>query len=329
MAVVGFAGPINQAGVGPSPGTRYATDAYPGFDTEDSLIKPEKKEPKWFAWINGPNCENAEAQMTYCRGLVAEGSYSKAIKQLDALVREWPASEEAPKAQEMMAGLLLEKEQDYEEAFAAYRYLLDFFSLQCRYDDIADKLYRIACTLRIEGKTIMFFRFKNTVDVRRAFEACVLRAPGAKWTPQAMLTIADLRMEEGHEDEAVKVLENLRNVYPNTTEARNAAVKEAEARMKILHDHGYNRERCRDTVGYLKLAVHNCNDGDVEKIRAWIAEASAQMEDEAYRAAKFYDSPTRTARSAINAYERFLTDFPESSHAEEVKLRLMTLKGSK
>ena len=50
------------------------------------------------------------------------------------------------------------------------------------------------------------------------------------------------------------------------------------------------------------------------------------MEEEAYRSAAFYDSSTRTLRSAINAYERFLADYPGSVHAEEAKARLEELK---
>ena len=51
-------------------------------------------------------------------------------------------------------------------------------------------------------------------------------------------------------------------------------------------------------------------------------------EEEAYRGARFYDSPTRTVRSAINAYERFLAEYPDSAHADEVRARLDELKGA-
>jgi outer membrane protein assembly factor BamD (BamD/ComL family) len=50
------------------------------------------------------------------------------------------------------------------------------------------------------------------------------------------------------------------------------------------------------------------------------------IEDEAYRSAKFYDSRTRTRRSAINAYEKYLRDYPNSEHAEIVRQRIEELK---
>jgi TolA-binding protein len=323
-----FAASPTQPGTGPGAGARYATDAYPGFDSEEEMVKPSRKEPRLFGWINGPKKESAAEQLAYCKELVADESYSKAVKHLDALVREWPTAAEAPQAQLMLAQLLLEKIDDLEEAFAEYRYLLDFYSLQCDYNAIADKLYELARKMRVEGKTIVFFRFRNTVDVRRAFECCVLRAPGAAWTPDAMLTIAELREEEGKFTEAIKVYENLRSIYPNSEQSVTSLYREAKVRMEVLREHEYNRSRCRDTIAFLKLAEKGCDDQYRAEISQWLDEARGMLEKEAFLAAKFYDSKTRTARSAINAYEGFLSEFPCGVYAEEVKARLDELKAN-
>ena len=320
--------PSATPGAGGVGNARYATDAYPGFDVEDENVKPERKEPRWFSWITGPNRENATDQYAYCQELVAGGNFSKAAKQLDALVRNWPTAPEAWKAQQQLAAIQVEPLKDFEDAFKSYRYLLDFYSLQCDYKAVADKLYQLAGILKIEGKEIMFVRFENTVDVRRAYEQCVLRAPGASWVPEAMLTIAALRVDEGRPEEAVKVYENLRNLHPETDFARTAVFREAEVRMSMLRDHEYNRSRCQDTIDYMKLALRTCHPSDAAAIQAFLDEAQSLIADEAYRAAKFYDSRTRTKRSAINAYERFLEDYPQSAHADEIRDRLNELKGN-
>ena len=317
--------PMPGAGPGVN-GARYATDAYPGFDSEDEILKPERKEPRWFSFINGPKRDNATDQMAYCAELIRDEDFSKARKQLDALVREWPTDPAAPKAQRTLADLLLNQLHDTEEAFREYRYLLDFYSLQCDYDQTADLLYKIAGVLKLEGKEIMFVRFANTVDVRRAYEACVLHAPGAAWVPEAMMTIASLREEEGKLGEAVKVYENLRNLYPESTEAKQALLREAEVRMRLLEDHAYNRARANDTADFLMLSLKSCRPEDAVRIRECLDTVKARMEDEAYLGARFYDSPTRTRRSSINAYERFLEEFPDGAHAEEVRVRLGELK---
>ena len=98
--------------------------------------------------------------------------------------------------------------------------------------------------------------------------------------------------------------------------------------MKVLSDHPYNRSRCQDTIAFLKMAQLSGPDSEFRTaLTAWLAEANALIEDEAYAAAKFYDSRTRTRRSAINAYERFLDAYPQSTHADEVRARIAELKG--
>jgi len=330
LATVGISAVSSAQLASPATGAstaRYATDAYPGFECEEENVKPERKEPRWFQFITGPNRESAKEQYAYCQELVGEGNWSKAAKQLDALVRNWPTSPEAWKAQLQYADILYDNLKDYEEAFAAYRYLLDFYSLQCDYAAIADKLHQVAGVLKIEGKEVMFVRFANTVDVRRAYEVCVLRAPGAKWVPEAMLTIADLRVDEGKPAEAVKVFENLRSIYPDSDEAKTAIAREADVRMSILRECEYNRARCRDTVDFMTLALKGCRPDAVEAIRGYRDEALAMIEEEAYRGAKFYDSKTRTQRSAVSAYEKFLESYPNSAHADEIRARLEVLKG--
>ena len=319
--------PIPGAGSGPQTGVRYATDAYPGFDNEKNVVAPERKAPRWFSFVFGPDCADAESQLVYCTGLIRSGSFAKARRQLDALVREWPTTPQAAKAQQGLADLCLTYLGQTEDAFAEYRYLLDFYSSRINYDKVADKLYEVAKKMKAEGKEVCFVRFENVVDVRRAFEACVLHAPGAKWVAEAMLTIGALREKEGEYAKAVQVYENLRNLYPGTEEAKKSFGAETRARLVLLEDHAYNDERMHDTQGFFKLALQSCRESDRDMIREALSRVEAQMADEAYRNARFYDSKTRTKRSAINAYEKFLAQYPEGARADEARARLEELKG--
>ncbi len=320
-------GANQQPGVSPGPGARYATDMYPGFDSEGNMLSPSKKEPKLFSWWNGPAKESAAEQFAYAAELAAGGAWSKAAKAYDALVREWPTAKEAAVSQKAYADILLEHEQYYEEAFKEYQYLLDFYSLECDYRAVAEQMYKVANLMRKEGKTIMFFRFANTVDVRRAYEAVVLRSPGAAYIPEALLTIAELREEEGSYNLAVTVYENLRNLYPKSEEALRSWAKEARARMEILDEAGYNRERMRDTIGFLKLGLKaQLEDGEKAEIAGMLAKLEGDLEMEAYKAAKFYDSRTRTVRSAKSAYGKYLQEYPAGAHADEVRARLEELE---
>ena len=311
----------------PDPHIRYATDAYPGFDLLEDLEETVKT-PRWFGWINGPKMTNATEQLAWCRDCEAREDWKAALKGYDALVRAWPGAVEAPVAQEALAGLYLDRFSEYENAFAEFRYLADFYSTKCDFDATLFRMYEIAKLMREEGKRILFFRFANTVDVRRAFEAVVVRAPGARYVPEALLTIAELREDEGGYEQAVQAYETIRNLYPTAPEAKLSVAREAKARMQILDDHAYNRPRCLDTIGFLKLSLADGPDLETRVVlEESLAKAVGQLEDEAYKAAKFYDSRTRTKRSAINAYEKFLSEYPASAHADEARRRLEELRG--
>ncbi|MBR4603652.1 MAG: outer membrane protein assembly factor BamD [Kiritimatiellae bacterium] len=325
--LAGAASAASGAAGMPSASTRYATDAYPGFDREENIIATSKKTPRWFSWMNGPAQTNAAEQLAWAKERQAEGSWRTARRGYDALVREWPSSPEAPLAQKALADMYFEHYLEYENAFEEYRYLLDFYSSQCDYDAMVRRLYDVARMMEQEGKTLVFFRFANTVDVRRAFEAVVLRAPGADFAPQALLTVAKLREDDGEYEKAVLVYENLRSLHPNTPEAKTALHREGRARMELLRKHGYNRSRCQDDIDFLKAALATNPAADAKAdFTAWLQEAVALVEDEAFASAKFYDSKTRTRRSAINAYERFLSEYPASRHAPEARERLTALQ---
>ena len=97
---------------------------------------------------------------------------------------------------------------------------------------------------------------------------------------------------------------------------------------KSLPPYKHNRERVRDTIGFLTFAIESgkLEPEQREEVGGLRAEARALLENEAYNAAKFYDSRTRTKRSAMSAYQRFLDDYPTSDRAPEVRRRLFELQ---
>ncbi|MBO7207507.1 MAG: outer membrane protein assembly factor BamD, partial [Kiritimatiellae bacterium] len=310
----------------PGPGTHYATDAYPGFDSESNVLSQERKTPS-FLWWRKAKFENPQDQLKLARGYVSNDSYGFAENAYNALVATFPFSPEAVAAQEELADLYLYKIKDPISALEEYKYLVDFYSSNCDYDKVMMKMYETAKKMREDGKRIVFFRFANTTDVRQAFEAVVRRAPGAVFAPEAMYAIVELRVEDEEFSAAIDVCKTIRNRYSASPEAKAALFKEAELRMILLKEHEYNRDRSLNTVSFMAMAARTTDDNDArEKFLKWRDEASAIVEKEAYEAARFYDSRTRKLRGAINAYEGFLRDYPASPYAQAVRERLEELK---
>ncbi len=327
LAVAAVATAVNVSIAAPGPGSRYATDAYPGFDSGEDLPKPEKKSPSWFSFFSSPAKANASEQLSYARACEAAYEWRAARNAYDALVTHWPMAPEAVVAQKALADLYYTHYFDYEQAFEEYKYLLDFYSAQCDYDSVVRRLYDVAQVMREEGKKIGFFRFSNATDVRRAFEAVVRAAPGAPFAPRAMLIAGELREEEGTYDKAIEVYETVRNIYPKAPEADEALHAEAKARMHLLRARTYNRGRCQDTIWFLKMALETATESAARAdYQSWLEEATGFIEREAFQAAQFYDSSTRTRRSAIRAYEHFLVCYPASEYAAAAQTRLTELR---
>ena len=318
------------AGSGPGGYSQWATDQYPGFDGLDTLPVPEKKERGWLSeWLGLGSPEGATAleQMSVARRLEDEGEYKDAVKAYDVLVREWPASVEAPEAQFRMAKLLETHLGEYADAYEEYAYLLDFYPRECPYADVVEAQYKLVNLLYDTRRVFLGMSFTGNRELRQSYERIVRRAPGAAYVPEAMLKIADLREQDTDYEESIKVYSSLRSRYPGTDAARTALYREAKARMWLVRRLAYNLPRCKDTESYLKLAVKNDpSHPGVEEMRAWLKELSDYLAEDAWTRAKFYDTRMRTRHATISAYERFVAEHPDSSHADEARARIAALK---
>ena len=330
-ALPALAAPVQRvAGSGTGNNSQWATDQYPGFDGLDDLPVPEKKDRGWlWRWfgIGKPARETAAQQLEWAQKLEGEGDYKGAAKSYDALVREWPASPEAPEAQFRLAYVLESNLKEYADAFEEYSYLLDFYPRNCPYAKIAAEQYKIVNLMYDTRRTFMGMSFTGNRQLRQGYEQVVRRAPGADYVPEAMLKIAGLREQDIDYEEAVKVYATLRNRHPGTVEARNALYLEAKARMWLVRRLAYNLPRCKDTEGYLKMAIRkDPSHPDVEEMREWLKELREYIAEDAWTRAKFYDSRQRTCHAAVASYEKFLSEYPDSSHADEARSRIEALK---
>lgn len=332
MAAMGaLAAPgYRSAGSGLGGNSPYATDAYPGFDGLDDLPKPERREKAWCSWWLSVDRATPAEQFALAKELAEKDEFKKAAKACDALVREWPASPEAPMAQLMYAMLLAKSLNEYDDAFEQLDYLLDFYPRECAYSELVEYQYKLANLMLKEKKTFLGMSFTSTRVMRQHYEVIVRRAPGASYVPAAMLQIADLREQEQQYEEAVLVYAALMNKFPTSLEGRKAAYLQARARMWLVRRLAYNLDRCQDTANYLKLTLERLPDLDeAEEMKTWLGELRQYMAEDAFVRAKFYDSRQRTAHAAVASYEKFLQEYPDSRHAEEVRARIEVLKSAK
>ena len=161
MTAVAFsldAAPQRVVGSGYGSNSRWATDHYPGFEGLDRLPVPEKKEKGWLRdWlgIGAPDGATAQEQFAVAKKLEDEGDFKDAAKAYDALVREWPASPEAPEAQLRLASILESHLAEYADAYEEYAYLLDFYPRDCNFSEIAEAQYKLVNLLLDTRRTFL------------------------------------------------------------------------------------------------------------------------------------------------------------------------------
>lgn len=330
-ATLAFAPPADAVDNMPVPGsagtgyTGYATDAFPGFDADS--WKVERKEQSW--WFSTA-AETPEGQWAEIGSLLDKGEWKAARRACEALVREWPSTAEAALAQEMIGNLYVSRLDDIWEAFDEYDYLLRFYPGLCKYSEVVSMQYKIAEMMFEEQKAKGTFSFSWTSPdtIRRKFEKVVRYAPGADHVPDAMMRIAELRVEADELSEAVIVFEELRSKFPGTPQASRALSLEAETLMKLVESKRNNRKRRRDVSNFMRMAIEKYPDHpDVPKMKEWRESLEARLEEEAWEETWFYDSRQRSRNAAISAYQRFVEQYPSSPRAARAKARIEEIKG--
>ena len=307
------------------PGTTrgYATDNFEGFDAldEDTRI-PQKKKSFWYSVDAG----NPAAQLEYAAKLEALGRERAARKAYEALVREWPTAMESAQAQLSLAHLF-EKMQKFERAFDEYQYLITHFAGHCPYNEVLDRQFRIANHLLHNNSSMFGWRLSGTDTIRERFEQIVRNAPRSANAPEVMLIIGSIRVTAKERQEAIAVYDGLLNRFPSSPQASSAAFLAAQCRYELAVRHNYNEPRCREAIAFFKAVLARVpNHPQKEQMTAWLKELTSLLIEQNYRQAVFYDTTQRKPEAAKTAYRRFLTEFADSTYAQQVRDRLAELE---
>jgi outer membrane protein assembly factor BamD (BamD/ComL family) len=304
----------------------YASDKFEGFEAFDADNRLRQKEKSfWFSTSE----ETAEAQLAYARQKEAGGSFNRARKAYEALVRAWPTAPQAAEAQFALAQLF-ESNKKYEKAFDEYQYLLTFYAGHCPYNEILDRQLRIANFLLHDNRSMFGLALSGMGPVRERFEQIVRNAPRSAVAPEAMLIIGSIRVNERELEEAIAVYDGLLNRFPGAPQAASAQFLAAQCRHEIAVKHSYNEARCREAIAFLKSVLARVpNHPQKEQMTAWMSEMSALLVEQNYLKAVFYDTKQRNAEAAKSAYRRFLSEFPDSKYAPQVRARLAELEPAK
>lgn len=272
---------------------------------------------------------SASAQMKKAEDFESSGDQGRALGAYRGLVRKFPTSMSAPKAQ-FKVGQLLEASGDYEAAFEAYGKYVSKFSKGDDFDAAVEAQFRIA-KLFLEGerkKTLGVKTFPSMVRTREMFDEIIKNAPFSKFAPLAQFYAGQAYEKQGKIPEALGAYEAVISRYPNETIAADAQYQIGYVYLKQYQSGAYDpsvSDKAREA--FEDFLARYPNSEKVAQAKENLASLGSGQTKGALDIAKFYDK-TKNYKAAVIYYNEVIKQQPGSKEAEEAKRRIDELKES-
>jgi len=134
----------------------------------------------------------------------AQNEFSAALGTYRALVKKYPVSALAGKAQRKV-GTILESAGEYDEAYNAYAAYLTKYPKGDDFESVVESMFKIA-KLYLEGEKKKILGFKIASSMQRAqemFEGIVKRAPYSRFAALAQFNSGQALEKQGNYDRAI------------------------------------------------------------------------------------------------------------------------------
>ncbi len=290
---------------------------------EDPL-EIELKEPSWF-W-HSPEKDTPEEQLKYANQCLAEGDREEAYEAYDDLVHEWHATKEALRAQLALARIA-DEDGKTTTAYEAYIYLLAHFNGRFEVGPVLDNAARLADTIAFKD-TQRAVRRHSYRSLRENYERIIHFSPRWHRVPEMLLRIADLYHKEGRYDSTITICDQIVVNWRNYEKMDHVVYTYCNACRHLANQWENDAGQLLQVERLIGGAcAFRPNHPDIQLFRKWQQEVYIMRRDRSYAKARFYDNlEAYPIEAAIQAYEMFLTDFPDAEESEFARQRLDALK---
>jgi TolA-binding protein len=287
--------------------------------------EPQRKSPSFF---NRPAEDAPERQFGLAELLRAEDRRYSALRAYSALVRNWPESEQAPRAQLALARMYFDRAR-YTRAFDEYQYLIEFFPGRYPFEDVLGQQFAIANHVRNQ-RHARFWLVRGYTSPEQAiplYETVVKNAPRWDRAPEAQFQIASIHEEKRDDDSAIHAYEVLQLRYPDSAFAVEADLRRASALYRLAKASPRDEQSSRTALMALGAFVsnHSAHPG-ASVAREQLAEMKETIANLYFERAAFYDRQRHRERAALIAYSDFVKNFPSSAKAEAARQRIAALE---
>ncbi len=277
----------------------------------------------------------AKDQLDVAEQAFTNGNYNVTLHAAHRLVRVWPLSDYAPRAEYLIGRCLEERGRD-EAAFNAYEAIIQKYPHSDSYEDVLWRQYEIANRF-LDGE---WFRLWGTIPLYRSmdstatlFSMIVTNGPYSDVAPHAQLRIGAARENQKDYPAAVKAYAAAADRYYNQPIiAADALYRQGVAYQKQAATAEDDQGTAGQAIAAYTDFVTLCpNDPRVPDAQSAIVALKMQQVEGSYRVAQFYEKnkvldAQQRRDGALVYYNQVLQLDPNSPYAAQARQRIETLK---
>jgi outer membrane protein assembly factor BamD len=268
----------------------------------------------------------ASAQLHKAQDLEDRGDVKGALGAYRGLVRKYPTSGVAPKAQ-LKVGELYEKSGDYEKAFDAYGKYLTVYPRAEDFDKAVEAQFNIAKRF-LEGERRRVFGVKTFSSMEKAqkmFEDIVKNAPYSKYAPISQYNLGQAYEKQQKYTEAVAAYQMVTQKYPSDSLAVDAQYQVGYVYLKQSRDSNDPAARTKARDAFEDFISRYPNSEKVAQAREDLKSLSGNETKNVMGVAKFYDKK-KDYKAAVIYYNEVIKEQPGTPDSDFAKNRIDELK---
>jgi len=271
----------------------------------------------------------AKEQLQVAEESFAAGDFSTAIRAANRVLRVWPLSDYAPRAQYLI-GRGLEAQRKDEAAFKAYQKVIDKYPKSEEFNEVLRRQNEIAGRF-LAGQWFKIWNviplYPSMADTAKLYEKIVASGPYSEIAPQAQLNLGAAREKGKNYAEAVAAYNTAADRYSNQPKVAAEAMYRAGLSWQKQADTAeYDQGAAAQAIAaYTDFMTVYPDDPRVPEAQAAIARLKAEQVRGNFQIAKFYEKNRQWA-GAIVYYNAVVQLDPNSPLAAEARQRIEVLK---
>lgn len=271
----------------------------------------------------------AKEQLDVAEQAFTNKDYSITLHAAHRILRVWPLSDYAPRA-EYLVGRSLEAQHKDEAAFNAYQQIIDKYPKSGQYEEVLWRQYEIANRF-LAGEWFRFYNlfplYPSMDQTAKLYSEIITNGPYSDVAPHAQLRIGAAREKQRSYGDAVKAYETAADRYHDQPAiAADAMYRAGVAWEKQADTAEYDQGAAAQAIAsYTDFMTFYPDDKRVADAQKSITKLKAEQVRGNFQIAKFYESGHKWA-GAIVYYNAVLQLDANSPLATQARERINVLK---